>query len=90
MRLVGVITRVSGGTISKGQRAGDEWQQITIEGMRLFVPDDLQNGYCRGQRVKAEVLHKGDKRIADSDNKPLGYEAEYELLSIEVLPVESL
>lgn len=85
MRVVGLITRVGSGTISTGTRAGQDWQMLTVEGMRLFVPDDLQNGYERGQRVRMEVLHKGDKKLVGGDGKTVGYEAEYEMLTCEIV-----
>lgn len=90
MKIRGVVTKVATGTVSRGKNAGDTWQQVIIEGMSLFVPDDLQNGFCRGQRVAAEVLYKGDRKRLDADGNSLGYQADYELLAIEILPVESL
>lgn len=84
MKIVGTITNVRGGTVGEGKpRAGQPWQQVTIEGVRLFVPEALQNGWAAGQRVRCEVSHQGDKRLADGAGKILGYEAEYQLLSIE-------
>lgn len=55
--------------------------------MRLFVPLEMQNGYERGQRIKMEVAHKGDKKIADTNGATLTYEPEYELLNIEKVVV---
>lgn len=83
MRINGTITRVASGTIGKGDRTGQPWQQITVEGIRLFVPLEMQNGYERGQRVRIEVAHKGDKKIADVSGKTLSYEPEFELLNVE-------
>lgn len=86
MKIIGLITRVGEGTIENGKNAGQDWQMITVEGLRMFVPHDLQNGFKRGMRVKAEVLHKGDKKLADGQGKTLGYESEYELMTVEILP----
>lgn len=84
MKVIGTITRVSEGVIGPGkQRAGQTWQSITVEGLRCFVPSALQNGWANGQRVKLEVSHQGDKWLQDGAGKTLGYEPEYQLLSIE-------
>jgi hypothetical protein len=85
MKIVGRITRVSEGTIEKGRNAGQDWQALTIEGLRLFVPLDMQNGFERGQLVKCDILHRGDKQLT-ADGRTLGYEAQFDLLAIEVIP----
>lgn len=86
MKIVGIITRVAGGTIERGQFVGESWQQITVEGVRFFVPVDLQNGYCRGQQVSCVVAYKGDKPRLDEAGHVKSYEANFELLTIKVLP----
>lgn len=87
MKFLAVITSVRSGDISKGKNIGQQWQQLELEGIRVFVPDELQNGYCVGQRVKAEVLYRGMKRNIDSNTGAVtGYEPDYQLLLIEVVP----
>lgn len=88
MKVTGMITRVSEGEIKNGSRAGEDWQQVTIEGLRMFVPSDLQNGFARGQRVKCEILHRGDKKLTGQNGATVGYEPEFELLTIEILPAQ--
>lgn len=85
MKVIGTITRVSSGTIEKGKNAGQEWQQLTVEGIRLFVPADLQNGYQRGQRVRMDIIHRGDKKLVAANGDTIGYEAEFDLLTCEIL-----
>lgn len=85
MKIVGVITHVGQGTVSRGKNAGDDWQMITVEGLPLFLPLDLHSGYCRGQRVQCELLYTGDKMRTDKDGKDLGYQAGYQVLSVHVL-----
>lgn len=89
MKILGLITRVNTGEISQGKNVGDTWQQLTIEGLRFFVPSELQNGYCRGQRVRCELLYRGDKKRTDG-NGAISYESDYELMTIEVIPEVSL
>lgn len=86
MKFSGLITNVATGTVSKGQRIGSEWQQLNVEGLRLFVPDDLQNGFCRGQRVRGEVLYRGDRKVLDDKGNTVRYEPDYQLMSISVVP----
>lgn len=86
MKFLGLITHVSTGTVSKGQRAGSEWQQLSVEGIRLFVPEDLQNGFCKGQRVRCEVLYRGDKKVLDAAGNVMRYEPDYQLMTISVVP----
>lgn len=93
MKVLGTITRVNSGTVAegKGERSGQPWQQITVEGLRVFVPLEMQNGWERGQRVRVEVAHQGDRKIvAPGTDKALSYEPTYELLNIErvVVPVD--
>lgn len=84
MKCVGTITNVRAGTIAPGKNnAGQAWQLLTIEGVRVFVPAALQNGWQQGQRVRIEVAHQGDKRLLDNAGKTVGYESQYELLTIE-------
>lgn len=92
MRVVGVITRVSGGVVANGGRLdGQNWQSITIEGLRLFVPLELQNGFERGQRVVAQISHSGDKKIVDSgSSKTLAYEPTFELLAVRILDEQAI
>lgn len=51
------------------------------------MPLEMQNGWERGQRVRIEVAHQGDKKIADAAGKTLSYEPQYELLNIEKVVV---
>jgi hypothetical protein len=84
MRIVGTITRVANGTVAPGKaNAGQPWQSITVEGMQFFLPPALQNGWQQGQRVKAEVAHQGSRRLTDGQGKTVGYEQDYQLLTIE-------
>ena len=85
MKILGTITRVAAGKVGegKGERSGQPWQQLTVEGVRVFVPLEMQNGWERGQRVRVEVVHQGDKKITDKDGKTLTYEPTFELLNIE-------
>lgn len=85
MRITGTITRVASGEIKVGAQAGKNWQSITIEGFMLFVPQELQNGFERGQRVRVEVAHQGDTKVEIQGQKAR-YESKYELLSVAVLP----
>lgn len=85
MKIVGRITRVSEGTIEKGRNAGQDWQSLTIEGLRVFVPAEMQNGWQRGQLVKADLLHRGDKQLT-ANGQTLGYEAQFDLMALELVP----
>lgn len=85
MKIIGVITHFGEGQISQGKSAGSVWQMITVEGLPLFLPNDLHGDYCRGQRVRCELLYTGDKKRVDSQGKDLGYQAGYQVLSVEVL-----
>lgn len=85
MKIVGVITHVGGGEISQGKNAGQPWQMITVEGLALFLPNDLHKEYCRGQRVQCELLYTGDKRRVDKDGVDQGYQAGYQVLSVHVI-----
>lgn len=82
MRVRGTITRVEGGLIKNGPNVGKTWQALTFEGIRVFVPVEMINGWERGQRVNCELMHKGDTKIVDASggNK---YLPEFELLNIE-------
>lgn len=82
MRISGVITRVGTGEMKSGPRAGQPWQSITVEGIQMFVPDGLQNGFERGQRVKCEIAHQGDV-VHDLGGGKKIYEPKYELLAVE-------
>lgn len=90
MKFLAVITGVRSGDISKGKNIGQQWQQLELEGIRVFVPVELQNGFCMGQRVKGEVMYRGMKANVDANGVVKGYEADYQLLLIEVLPEEKL
>lgn len=82
MRVNGVITRVAAGEMKSGPRVGQPWQSITVEGIMLFVPSVMQNGFERGQRVKLEIAHQGDT-VHDLGNGRKVYEPKYELLAVE-------
>lgn len=87
MRVSGVVTRVNDGVVGgNGKRAGSEWQLLVIEGITVFVPVELQQEFCRGQRVRAELMYLGDRAKVDDGGKVTGYQANYDLLSIEVIP----
>lgn len=88
MRINGVITRVASGDIKTGTRVGQQWQSITVEGIMLFVPAEMQNGYERGQRVKVEIAHQGDTVHELASGKKV-FEPKYELLSVERVSVEA-
>lgn len=84
MKIQGTITRVATGTIGPGKsRSGEQWQSVTVEGLQLFVPPALQNGWQQGQRVKAEISHQGSRRLVDANGKVLGYEQDFQLLTME-------
>lgn len=90
MKFLATITGVRTGEIAKGKNLGQQWQQLELEGIRVFVPLELQNGFCMGQRVRGEVLYRGTKRNIDTNGAIMGYEADYQLLVIEVVPEVSL
>lgn len=90
MIFLATITGVRSGEITKGKNLGQEWQQLELEGIRVFVPSEMQNGFCVGQRVKGQVLYRGTKRNIDSNGVVTGYEPDYQLLLIEVIPEVSL
>lgn len=86
MKFLAKITGVRSGEITKGKNMGQQWQQLELEGIRVFVPSEMQNGFCMGQMVRAEVLFRGTKRNIDSNGAVTGYEPDYQLLLIEVIP----
>lgn len=83
MKIIGRITRISSGVIEKGKRAGDDWESITVEGIRLFLPLEFVGQFARGELVTMEVAHRGDKALTNAEGRTLGYEAQYDLLTIE-------
>lgn len=83
MKIIGRITRISSGVIEKGKRAGEDWESITVEGIRLFLPLEFVGQFARGEMVTMEVVHRGDKQLTNGEGRTLGYEAQFDLLTIE-------
>lgn len=85
MKIIGRITRISSGVIERGKRAGEDWESITVEGIRLFLPAENVGEFGRGQLVRMEVAHRGDKQLTNGEGRTLGYEAQFDLVTIEAV-----
>lgn len=81
MKLTGIVTRVLTGEYKGGRNPGEKWQKLTLEGLTLFIPTELQNGYARGDRLVVEVSHQGDTKTEVSGGRAI-YEPKFSVLAV--------